>query len=323
MADVVFSKASGLNDSFFGKSQEPIQMLLEKDVEAFEQMSAIPKLFKKVRSHNFAEKITSRTSMGNFTPVGEGGVYPKASIQEGYSKTVEPDTWKSQFSITKEMVEDNKMLEISQQALGFTDSYNRTRELFAGAMLAGGVNTKITFASKSYDTTCADGRALFSKEHPSITNGTTPQSNRFADEFSLDALSAAETAIIIPNDYTLKRDVFAAVGADKDPATANNGFNYQYGRWNIIVWPYLSKITDAAKPWFLLDSHYNNSRAGLVWVDRIPLSVHSWVDENNDNNVWNGRARFSAGFNNWRAICIGGVTGGTKLLPSSSDASAG
>ena len=46
MADVVFSKASGLNDSFFGKSQEPIQMLLERDVEAFEQMSAIPKLFK-------------------------------------------------------------------------------------------------------------------------------------------------------------------------------------------------------------------------------------------------------------------------------------
>ncbi len=341
MADVVFSKASGLNDSFFGKSQEPIQMLLERAVEAFEQMSAIPKLFKKVQSHNFAEKITSRTSMGNFSPVGEGGVYPKASIQEGYSKTVEPDTWKSQFSITKEMVEDNKMLEISQQALGFTDSYNRTRELFAGAMLAGGVNTKMTFASKTYDTSCADGRPLFSKEHPSITSGTSAQSNRFADAFSLDALSAAETAmqnfkddngfvlniapdtIIIPNDYTLKRDVFAAIGADKDPATANNGFNYQYGRWNVIVWPYLTRVTDAEKPWFLLDSRYNNSRAGLVWIDRIPLSVHSWVDENNDNNVWNGRARFSAGFNNWRAICIGGVTGGTQLIAAGTGAAGG
>ena len=329
---VIFSKSSGLNDSFFGKSQEPIRMLLEKDVEAFEQMSAIPKLFKKVSSRNFAEKITSRTSMGNFSPVGEGGTYPKAEIQEGYSKVVEPDTWKNQFSITKEMVEDNKLLEITQQALGFTDSYNRTRELFAGTMLAGGVGLTTTFADKQYDTSCADRNPLFAKDHPSITENTDAQSNLYADAFSVDALAAAETAmqnykddngfvlgiapdtIVIPNEYTLKRDVFAAIGADKDPATANNGFNYQYGRWNVIVWPYLGAVTGATKPWILLDSHYNNSRAGLVWVDRIPLSVHSWVDENNDNNVWNGRARFSAGFNNWRAVCIGGVTGGTQLV---------
>lgn len=306
-------------------------MLLERDVEAFEQMSAIPRLFKKVSSRNFAEKITSRTSMGNFAPVGEGGAYPKSEIQEGFSKVVEPDTWKNQFSITKEMVEDNKILEISQQALGFTDSYNRTRELFAGAMLAGGVGIKTTFAGKEYDTSCADGRALFASDHPSVTGNAQAQSNLYSNAFSVDALSAAETAmqnyqddngfvlsvspdtIVIPNEYTLKKAVFEAIGADKDPATANNGFNYQYGRWNVIVWPYLGTVAGAEKPWILLDSHYNNSRGGLVWVDRIPLSVHSWVDENNDNNVWNGRARFSAGFNNWRAVCIGGVTGGTDL----------
>ena len=26
-------------------------------------------------------------------------------------------------------------------------------------------------------------------------------------------------------------DVIAAEGADKDPETSNNGFNYQFGRW--------------------------------------------------------------------------------------------
>ena len=65
---VIFSKSSGLNDSFFGKSQEPIQMLLEKDVEAFEQMSAIPKLFKKVSSRNFAEKNYFPHQHGQFLP---------------------------------------------------------------------------------------------------------------------------------------------------------------------------------------------------------------------------------------------------------------
>ena len=75
------------------------------------------------------------------------------------------------------------------------------------------------------------------------------QSNQFSDAFSVDALTAVETemqgfmgdngeildvapdTILIPNDYQLKRDVFAAVGAAKDPDTSNNGFNYQFGRW--------------------------------------------------------------------------------------------
>ena len=63
-------------------------------------------------------------------------------------------------------------------------------------------------------------------------------------------LNIAPDTIIIPNDYTLKRDVFAAIGADKDPATANNGFNYQYGRWNVIVWPYLTRkaLVPAGQP---------------------------------------------------------------------------
>lgn len=38
MAGIVFSKSSGLNDSVFGKSAEPIHMCMEKSAEAFEQM---------------------------------------------------------------------------------------------------------------------------------------------------------------------------------------------------------------------------------------------------------------------------------------------
>ena len=47
-------------------------------------------------------------------------------------------------------------------------------------------------------------------------------------------LTLAPDTIIIPNDYSLKNAVFEAIGADKDPDTANNGFNYLFGRWNVI-----------------------------------------------------------------------------------------
>ena len=106
MAGIIFSKGSGLNDSIYGKSQEPIRAVIEKNVEAFEQHSQIKNVFFMDSTRNYAEKYTQETSLGNFEDVGENGAYPKTSMQEGYAKVVEPTTWKSSFEVTQEMVED-------------------------------------------------------------------------------------------------------------------------------------------------------------------------------------------------------------------------
>ena len=113
---------------------------------------------------------------------------------------------------------------------------------------------------------------------------------------------------------SLKNAVLAAVGADKDPATANNAWNYQYGRWNIIVWPYLNAfVASGTAPWILLDSKYNDTYGGAPWIDRKPLTVKSSIDENTDANVWRGRARYNATFNDWRFAAIAGISGASSL----------
>lgn len=335
MAGIIFSKSSGLNDSVFGKSAEPIMMFIENKAESFEQMSVLPKLFNMKTSKNFAEKITSMTSMDEFLPVGEGGAYPQNGLEEGYSKIIEFETWKSKFVMTKEMVEDNKLLDKSRP-LGFITSYNRTREKFGADLIVGAVKgTDVIRNGKTYSAKGADGKYAFATDHPSKVKGGA-QCNKFSDEFSVDALSELETkmqnfkddngnllnvapdTIVIPNDGALKKEVFAAIGADKDPETSNNGFNYHFGRWNIVVSPYLNNLIHTAssttyKPWILLDSTYNDSYGGAVWIDRVKLEVNIWVDNNDDNNVWNGRSRFMAGFNDWRFAAVGGVNGGTAL----------
>ena len=329
---IVFSKASGVADSIYGKSQEPIKMMLEKEVNAFEEMSAIKKIFKNVPTTNFAEKMTAMTAMDEFEIVPEGGAYPASEIQESYSKVIEPVTWLNSFVITQEMMEDKKLTEIGQKAMGFTESYNLTREKYAGLVLANGVKGSFNYKGYMVDTTSADKKPLFYKEHPSVIKGQQAQSNLFADAFSKAALGAVETSmqmftddkgnvlnvspdtIIIPNDYRLKNSVFEVIGSDKDPNTSNNGFNYQFGRWNVIVWPYLGEVAGAELPWILMDSKYNQRRGGAIDLDRLGLRIKSYIDNNNDNNVWNGRARFQFGFNNWRAFAIGGVTGGTTLV---------
>lgn len=332
MAQIIFGKMSGLNDSIYGKSEAPIKAFLEENVKAYTDMSFVEKVFKMMSSDNYGEKLTSLTSLAQgFMPVGEGGAYPKDDRQEGYSKFMEHETWKDSFTVTKEMMEDSKLLDLNRTgAKGFIDAYALTREKYGASILVGAVNgTSTTFRGMTVDCTCNDGLSIFSTAHTSATGNAGVQSNKFSNTFSEDALGLVETAmqnfyddngevltvapdtIIIANNAAMKKAVFAAIGADKDPNTSNNAFNYVFGRWNVITSPYLNGLPTGA--WILEDSKYNDNYNGLIWFDRIPLTISSYVDENTDNNVWKGRSRFVAGCNDWRGIAVAGISGGTTL----------
>lgn len=336
MSGIIFSEGSGVNDSVFGKSQAPIRLFLEKKGEAFENESVVKRLFAMNDSKNYGEKYTSLTAMEGFRAVGENGAYPMDEMQEGNSKIIENVTWKDSFPISQEIIEDSKLMDLKQKPANFITGYYRTREKFGAALYGGAIKAASTakYAGMKFDLKCADGKTLFNVDHKPLVSGGV-QSNVFTDVFSVDALGALETAmqnfrgdndeildvapdtILIPNIYSLKQAVFAAVGADKDPNTANNGFNYQFGRWNIVVWSYLNQFIDSGTaPWVLLDSKYNEAYGGAVWQDRIPLTVNSDIDKNTDANVWRGRARFNAGFVDWRFAALGGAAAGSTLIGS-------
>ena len=330
--NIVFSEASGLNDSIYGNCQAPIRMFIEQRGEEHENNSVLKDLFLMGTSDNFADTLSSMTGMDGFQPVGENGAYPTDGMQVGYEKLLRYITWKDSFAISKEMIEDAKLMDLKQRPRAFMTSYERTRELFGAALFANAIMGKSTFDFRghSFDTTSADGVGMFSTKHKPKVKGSV-QSNMFSDAFSVDALGRAESAmqlfrgdnneiltvapdtILIPNDPDLKQAVFAAVGADKDPTTANNGFNYQYGRWRVVIDPYLNPLLAAGlKPWIVLDENYNEENDGAVWLDRTELEITSEV-ERNRTNVWSGYARFIAGFNDWRFAAIGGIAGGTQL----------
>ena len=332
--NIVFSQAAGVADSIYGNCQAPIQMLLEQRGEAFEQQSIIKHLFRMSETDNFADIFTTLTGMSGFDPVGENGAYPVDGMQEGYQKLLRSETWKDSFAISEEMIEDAKAMDLKKEPAAFFTGYNRTREKFGIALFGGAIQGQksIIYRGKSFDTTSADGVCVFNTQHKPKVSGDK-QSNMFSDEFSVDALDKMEThmqnirgdndeildvqpdTILIPNIASLKRSVFAAIGADKDPETANNGFNYQFGRWNIVISNYLNQfIKKGTQPWIMLDSRYNEEYGGAIWNDRVKLKVRSTIDDNTDANVWRGRSRFNACFNDWRFAAVGGAEGGI-LLP--------
>lgn len=334
--NIVFSEGSGVADSIFGKSQDPIKMLIEERAEAMQATSVYNKIFKEVSSDNYAEKFTSMTSMDDFEPVGEGGAYPKINMQEGYSRTIEHEVFKGQFVITQEAVDDKKIGRDGKPQQMVT-AYYRAREKFGHGLLIAAANgkTESVMGDRKYSTRGADGSILFAADHkPKVKGGN--QSNKFKDSFSATALSKAETAmqnllddngnvlvlrpdtIIIPNDGALKQEVLGVLGADKNPDVASsNAYNLHYGRWNIIIDPYLNALigtgSSSGTPWFLMDSDYNQTYGGLIRTERVALRFKSWIDNNNDNNVWNGYGRFSAGFVDFRPIMMCGAAAGSTL----------
>lgn len=337
MPGFTFTEGSGVADSIYGNAQAPIRAFIEERGEAYEQQSPLPNLFNMDVSSNWAESYGGMTGMNGFLPVGENGAHPVDQMRESYKKLLEHMTWKNSFHISREMVEDSKIVDMRKQPAAFIKGYHRTRETFGAALFGSAImgNTSFAYGGKTFDSTSADGVCQFSTAHTSILGGAN-QSNKFADSLSADAVAAVETAmqnfkgdngelldvapktLLIPNDYATKKAAFVAVGSYDDPAVAgSNAFNYVFGRWNIIVWPYLNQfISGNDKPWIMLDADYSKEMGGAVWLDRTRLDIKSTIDRNTDANIWDGFARFIAGFVDWRFAAVGGVTGGTQLISS-------
>lgn len=332
---VTVSIGSGLVDPIFGKCQVPLASYIEKLGEAFERESLLKYLFHFENSRHWAEQHSSETAMDDFVPVGEGGEYPRTGFESGYDRIIENMTFKQSFSVTQELVEDAQLGEMKRRARKLITAYGRTREKFGRALYAGGIyGTTVSFGGKSFACNSADGLALFHKGHVNKVNGKK-QCNLYKGNFTATLLGKIETemqqitgdngellavspdTILIPNDAALKDAVFSAIGADKEPTTSNNAYNHQFGRWNVIIDPYLTQALAAMgktdKPFILLDSKFLETGDGAIFQERKKLEVKSVVDQNNDNNSWRGRARFGAGFVDWRFAAAGNISTGKDL----------
>ncbi len=331
---MTFTIGSGVNNSIFGICQAPIQAFLESQGEAYEQASPLKDLFVMGKDKHTVVMLTGMTAMKGFIPTEENGAYPSDEMQEGFQKMLRHQTWKNSFAVSREAVEDSVLMNFRQKPTAFLKSYYRTREKFGAQLYAGAMEgkEKIQIGGFTFDLTCADGMPLLHSKHPSKLNPKKTQCNAFSDPFSAKALSYLETkmqhfegdagnlldvsptTILIPNDPEAKAQVFAVIGADKDPATSNNAFNYQFGRWNVRCWSYLDQYLKKGTdfPWMLLDEAYSADYNGAIWYDRTELDVRS-VLSRNDANEWLGFSRWSAGFNDWRFAAAGGIAGAEAM----------
>ncbi|MBQ8830846.1 MAG: hypothetical protein IJ017_04560 [Oscillospiraceae bacterium] len=338
MPGIIFSEASGVADSIYGKAQAPIQEIVLSTAKTREETeSAYKRIFKMTRSTHYAETYGGVTGFKGFRPTPENGANNRDGMQETFGKTLKNIRWTDEFVVSHEMVEDALVMEFNERPQGFVDGFYDAREDYAAALIGGALmgKTEIDFYGQKCDITSADGLSLFNAAHPSVINSSNVQSNVCSNVLSAEALDLVETAhqnlrddhmkslqiapmtLVIPNTAQAKRIAFAAAGSERDPLTSNNAFNYQVGRWNILVWQRLNDYitTDGEQfPWFTLDEVYNQRFSTAIFQDRSDLKIRSHIDESNWSNVWSGIARFVAGFKDFRGVFAGGVTGAAALV---------
>lgn len=336
MAGIIFSVASGVNDSVFGKMQDPLKAFIERENEAWmnKEMNLAPKIFHPFKLDSNTGSIASLGSLGEMEAVGENGAYPLGNLEEGYRKVIRAEEWKYSFAISQTAMEDKLDFVITSNGQNLMDAYHRTRNNFMWGLIGAALQNK-HFVRKGmeFSVNTWDGVKLFAQEHPSKFDAKMKQCNAFSDAFSATVLGKLATAmqnakndngeiiglvpdtIVIPNTEKAKSDVFGVLGAYKDPDTsAGNRFNYQFGNWNVIVVPWLEGLaTSGSYPFFLMDSDYNEKHFGALDVVRIEPKIKSYIDESTDANVWKIRARFSGAFGDWRAFYAGGVSFGKAL----------
>lgn len=329
------------NSIFFKDLYAPLKSIVVEKYNEFAQTDTFRDIFKEVSSDSFAESYTSMTELiGGFEQIPEGGV-PKISERiEGYKKFVENFNYANSFHVTRNAIEDNKIAGAINGLALMMRNYWLSRNNEAGAFLVNAVSGTTTYKGKAMDITSADGLSLFNTAHTSKVQGVANQSNKYAGiaaeisdgvYFSSDALAKAETVmqnikddngeiagiapdtIIIPNDATLKKQVFGVLGATQIPETNGNAFNFLVGRYNVIVSQHLNGLLGADKPFILLDSNYNSVVDGLIYQNRESLRVRAYTDPKTENVVFAGADRHCYSAIDWREVAVFNVTGGSAL----------
>lgn len=363
---LIYNIEEAIKNSAFNVLQEPIKMILDNQTEAYEKQSIISKFFVMKTSDRYMEEYRSMTSMDGFQPTEDMEVAPISDFEESYFQQFTFQIWTNSFVISKQTMEDGKLMDVDMRANAFIKGYSRTREQYAVEMIGAALGNTypehkiLAKAGKGMDTTTGDiegqrqqyfhnahktvklrdGRAQITQSNKftatlNFTDGVTPD----LEEKVLDVLGQVESTmakykddkgnitpvdvdtIFVGQNYRLIDILTRGLKSKYGAAMDGNGINTQYGKYKIVVSPYLSGIegfTDNDNGLILASSSRNREGLGAVWFDRKPLEVRSYKDDKTEANVWAGRARWGAGFGDFRAMSyISFPAGGASAVATS------
>lgn len=230
----------------------------------------------------------------------------------GYKTRLEHREFAKGIAVKRKLMDDNLYpgapipKSITQRVEDLARSLSLFREKAAADVFNNGF-TDTGVDAAGFPLAGADAVGLFSTAHPlSPSNLASTQSNEgtlaltsdnviatknrmreFTDDQG-ELFAAHPDTILVPPE--LEETAIKIVSGDLDPNSAENAINVNKGRYNIVVWDYL---TDA-NAWFMIDSGLKSQH--LIWLDRIPADFMAEMNKDTMIGEWIAYTRFSRGW---------------------------
>lgn len=163
--------------------REPINDMLTKKQEAWEQKNPIDLLFKRGTISKFQETYTSSIGFQHaFAETSDYAVAPIFNTHEGFSKTYTSRTFQGGFIITQQVLEDQAYNTVKNTANQFMTRWHGDQVEYAMTAISSGFGKPVTFGSaenggestlKLTSADTVDGNILSEVKNPLFTNNHT------------------------------------------------------------------------------------------------------------------------------------------------------
>jgi hypothetical protein len=230
---------------------------------------------------------------------------PQVDMEQGYQTTFTHSQYIVDLPVEKKLIDDAQDAQVLNSSERLGDSTSLKREVDAASVFNNAF-------SGSY--LGGDGVALCSDSHPlsPSKSGSTQDNNgtlaltkanvktvreammAYTDDNGNKVAVTPNTILVPPG---LEDDALEITKSLLDPSSANNTINPQAGRFNVLVWHYL---TDS-NAWFMIDSML--MKMSLLWFNRDPVDIHLRLGDDPTVMVfWRAYMRYSFGWTDWRWV---------------------
>lgn len=268
-----------------------------------EETQMMPMIFNVETSDRDQETDSGTTGFGKMELTDELGALPYEDPIKMFKTTYVHRKYAKGFKVSEELVDDDQHNVIKRLPKALAKSVVKTTEYHAASVFNNGFSTSYT----SY----GDGKPLFSTSH-ARSDGGTAQSNASATGLTLSEPNletgalALETALddkgeiinhmvdtmLVP--IQLRKTAQIITESTKRSGTANNDLNVYEGRFNVMVWRYLTNST----AWFLMDK--GEHLINWFWRQRPQFRNDYAFDT--DAALYKVKIRFSTGWSDWRGV---------------------
>lgn len=269
--------------------------------------SLLPSLFNMQSSARAYEEISSIGAIGidAWKNYNKSGQVSEADFDQGYKKTYTHVEYPLDFAIERKTIDDSQHREVFDAAARIGDSAAVFRETEGASVFNNAFSS--SFVGADAVALCSDSHP-YGPQKPSATQDNKGTAALTKDNVSIareammaftddngNKVAVTPTHILVPP--SLEDEALEISKSLLDPTSANNTINAHAGRFQVIVWHYLTDSNN----WFMLDMPL--MKMSLDWFDRAPLTIG--LRDGDDRTLrayWRAYQRFSYGFSDWRWI---------------------